>query len=201
MSKAKKYDGTTPLKGKMEQFCHEYIIDMNATGSARRAGYSEKSCEAIGFENLRKPKIIARIAYLKKQNMQRVANKTEMQVTADRVLEEIGRLALSNIVDYTSFTEDGHIFIDVNKATPAQMAAISSLEVIEMPPVTMIGSGGETIQRQVLKVKLKMWDKPKALEMFMKHYGLLQETVKIEGLDKMIENLQKGRARVAAIKD
>lgn len=42
------------LTEKQARFVAEYLVDLNATEAARRAGYSEKTAYAIGFENLRK---------------------------------------------------------------------------------------------------------------------------------------------------
>lgn len=49
------------LTVKQQRFIEEYCIDFNATAAAKRAGYSEKTAEVIGFENLRKPKLAAAI--------------------------------------------------------------------------------------------------------------------------------------------
>lgn len=46
---------------KQQRFCDEYLIDLNATQAAIRAGYSEKTARAIGAENLTKPDINAYI--------------------------------------------------------------------------------------------------------------------------------------------
>ncbi len=46
---------------KQKRFCEEYMIDLNATQAAIRAGYSVKSAADMGSENLRKPQIRARI--------------------------------------------------------------------------------------------------------------------------------------------
>jgi phage terminase small subunit len=46
---------------KQKAFADEYIKCGNATKAARQAGYSEKTAEVIGHENLRKPKILAEI--------------------------------------------------------------------------------------------------------------------------------------------
>ena len=47
---------------KQERFVEEYLIDMNATQAAIRAGYSKKTAGVIGDENLKKPKIATAIA-------------------------------------------------------------------------------------------------------------------------------------------
>ena len=45
------------LTAKQQRFCDEYLIDLNATQAAIRAGYSEKTAGVIGTENLTKPNI------------------------------------------------------------------------------------------------------------------------------------------------
>ena len=49
------------LTAKQEAFCREYLIDLNGTQAAIRAGYSEKSAPSIGEENLNRPEIMERI--------------------------------------------------------------------------------------------------------------------------------------------
>lgn len=46
-----------PLSEKQHRFVEEYLIDLNATQAAIRAGYSAKTAYSVGFENLRKPEI------------------------------------------------------------------------------------------------------------------------------------------------
>ena len=45
------------MTAKQQRFCDEYLIDLNATQAAIRAGYSEKTANVIGAENLSKPNI------------------------------------------------------------------------------------------------------------------------------------------------
>lgn len=53
------------LTAKQEMFCKEYLIDLNATQAAIRAGYSGKTAYSIGNENLSKPDITELIQELK----------------------------------------------------------------------------------------------------------------------------------------
>ncbi len=55
------------LNAKQERFCEEYLIDLNATQAAIRAGYSEKTAKEIGCENLTKPNIASYVATLKQE--------------------------------------------------------------------------------------------------------------------------------------
>ncbi len=73
----------TKLNAKQERFCQEYLVDLNATQAAIRSGYSAKTANAIGSENLTKPEIQERVQELMKVREKRV------QITADKVLKDI----------------------------------------------------------------------------------------------------------------
>lgn len=64
------------LTAKQQRFCDEYLIDLNATQAAIRAGYSEKTAAVIANENLRKP-------YIKEYIENRLAEK-EKELIADQ---------------------------------------------------------------------------------------------------------------------
>lgn len=69
------------LTAKQEAFCREYLIDLNATQAAIRAGYSEKTAKDIACENLAKPNISQKIAELSEARSKRT------EVDADYVLK------------------------------------------------------------------------------------------------------------------
>jgi len=71
------------LRPKQEMFVKEYLIDLNATQAAIRAGYSIKTAEVIGYENLNKPHIAAAI----QEAMAKRAEKIE--ISSDYVLQTI----------------------------------------------------------------------------------------------------------------
>lgn len=68
------------LTDKQKRFCEEYMIDLNATQAAIRAGYSERTAYSIGDENLRKPEISKHIQFLQSARSERT------QIDADWVL-------------------------------------------------------------------------------------------------------------------
>ena len=69
------------LTDKQAAFVREYLVDLNASAAARRAGYSEKTAGFIGHENLKKPKIAAQIEDAMSERAQ------QAQVTAQMVIE------------------------------------------------------------------------------------------------------------------
>src|SRR5215510_12099596 len=80
-------DDTNDLTAKQQRFVAEYLIDLNATQAAIRAGYSRQTASEQAYENLRKPQIAAAIATGKRQQLEKA------DLSAERILEEFRRLA------------------------------------------------------------------------------------------------------------
>ena len=90
-----------PLTAKQEMFCLEYLIDLNATQAAIRAGYSLKTAKDIACENLAKPNIQGRIA----QAM--VERSESTKIDAAYVLKMSNELLLRCMVDGEGFSPSG----------------------------------------------------------------------------------------------
>ncbi len=73
----------TGLTAKQERFVEEYLIDLNATQAAIKAGYSEKTARSVGSENLTKPDVAAAIVAAQKNRSERT------EITQDYVLTSI----------------------------------------------------------------------------------------------------------------
>ena len=145
------------LTPKQELFCQEYLVDLNAAGAARRAGYSENSDDVIGWENLRKPEIQARIAQLRKTAAE------GLNLTKERVLQELGRIGFGDL--RALFNEDGSLkpISDWSDDTAAIISSVETDELFE-------GTGREREQIGFTK-KVKSWDKIRALELITKILG------------------------------
>jgi hypothetical protein len=90
-----RYPTTQTLTAKQRRFVEEYLIDLNATQAATRAGYSEATAYAIGHECLKKPKVAAAV-----QRGQAVRS-GEVRVTSDDVLRELWLIATTSTSDRT----------------------------------------------------------------------------------------------------
>lgn len=141
-----KGDKLTP---KQQRFVDEYLIDLNATQAAIRAGYSVKTAQVISAENLLKPIIQSAI----QEALQKQQARTE--ITADWVLKETHRLA--------SF--DPRKLFDEN-------GALRPIHTLDDETAACIG--GVEIDR-FGSVKVKVWDKNSALEKLHKHFGLFEK--------------------------
>lgn len=155
------------LTDKQRRFVEEYLVDLNATQAAIRAGYKPDNAYAIGAENLKKPQIASRI----KDLMDKRSKRTE--ITADRVLEEYAKIGFANITDFVSFRtektvvghdDDGKRIIDY-------------AHIIEMKESSEID--GAALSEVSLKdgtLKIKLWDKKGALDSIAKHLGMFNDT-------------------------
>jgi len=80
------------LTAKQEMFCKEYLIDLNATQAAIRAGYSEKTANVIGPENLAKPCISEIIQKLMNERSKKVEIDSEWVLRGIQTLTDELRL-------------------------------------------------------------------------------------------------------------
>lgn len=78
------------IEPKQKRFCEEYLVDLNATQAAIRAKYTKRSAYSMGYENLQKQEIQK---YINRLTLWR---SLRTQVTADRVLEELAKIAFAN---------------------------------------------------------------------------------------------------------
>lgn len=147
---------------KQKRFCEEYLIDLNATQAAIRAGYSPETAYSIGQENLKKPEMRARIDKVMAERSKRTG------VNADRVVRELAKIAFVNAADV----------INAEDATLRKDAADEDLAAIQAVKVKTFGEDG--LEREV-----KMADKLKALELLGKHLGLFEDRLKIAGSEQL----------------
>lgn len=159
------------LTPKQEFFCKEYLIDLNATQAAKRAGYSKKTAEVLGYQLLQIPLVLEEIERLKAKRA------AKLEITAERVLGEIAKLAFANMQDYIQVDEKGYAWVDLSKLTRAQAAAIQEVTSDSYVDTDCdnVDEDGEPIKREVKKVKIKLSDKGQNLERLGKHLKLFTD--------------------------
>lgn len=94
-----KSKGVNALTKKQKRFVEEYLIDLNATQAAIRAGYSPDTAKSIGCENLTKPDISAAISKAQAERSRRTG------INQDRVIRELAKVAFLNPVDVIDMDE------------------------------------------------------------------------------------------------
>ena len=158
------------LTKKNEAFCDEYLIDLNATQAAIRAGYSVESAGSIGSELLQKPEIRARIDKAMAERSRRTG------INADRVLRELARVAF---VDPSQVNDLNTAEVKPD-AIKDDLAAIAGMKVKYVPHKDF-DEDGEPIIEQAIEREVRLADKLKALELCGKHLGMFADKVKLDG--------------------
>jgi phage terminase small subunit len=151
------------MNDKQKAFCAEYIIDFNGTQAAIRAGYSPRTANEQAAQLLAKLSIQNEISRLMDDRSKRT------EVTQDRVLLEIARLAFND--PRKAFDETGNLK-HVKDWPDEVAAAISSIKITEITQ----NDGPETYLKEV-----KFWDKGRQLELAGRHLGIFNDKLMIQG--------------------
>lgn len=161
------------LTDKQEMFCKEYLIDLNATQAAIRAGYSKKTAKDIACENLAKPNIQNRITELKEERSKRI------EIDSDGVLKELKNWAEG---DYT----------DLMMLTAKQIKELA-------PEIRRLITGFKRTTRRIpgtdeeeIQIEIKFIDKIKAMEMISKHIGFYEKDNSQSNKQPIIISLGEG---------
>ena len=155
---------TVALTPKQKRFVDEYLVDLNATAAAKRAGYSERTARSIASENLAKPDIQAEI------QKRRSALQDKLEISSERMLQEYARIAF---FDPRRLFDDNGKPKDISTLDDDTAAALAGLDVLE----EYEGSGQDREFVGYTK-KYKVASKMEALRDLAKHLGLFdgQET-------------------------
>lgn len=137
---------------KQQRFVEEYLIDLNATQAAIRAGYSPKSANEQGARLLANVSISTAVAIALAERSKRTG------INADRIIQELAKLAFVNPTDVINM-ESASIKSDASRD---DTAAIASVKV----KMTQSDDG------YIMEREVKTYDKIRALELLGKHVGL-----------------------------
>ena len=133
-------DGLGRLTPKQGRFVEEYLVDLNATQAAIRAGYSTKTAKAIGHENLARPNLAQAI----QDAMTERSKRTE--VSQDRVVKELARIAFASLGEVIKWDPTGTKVRPSTELSEDAVAAIS--EVSETRTEHGVGVWGEAIRQE-----------------------------------------------------
>lgn len=146
------------LTPKQQRFVDEYLVDLNATQAAMRAGFSKKTAHSAG------PRLLENVGVKAAIDTKKAKRTSKVEVKADEVLRELqtfGHMDPAEIVD-----EQGRL-LPLKKMPEHVRRAIASVEIEEI----WDGKGDERVQVGELK-KVKFWPKHRGLELLGQHIKL-----------------------------
>lgn len=179
------------LTDKQKRFCEEYLIDLNATQAAIRAGYSPKTAEQTASRLLRNVKVQEYIAKRQKE----LSRSTE--VTQERVIRELALIAFSNTTDYAHVVEKkmkaevGGMLVDIldEDGKPVTYRTVEPVLTEELTEeqkraLAVIKKGRDGLE-------VKPCDKVRALELLGKHLGIFTDKIEANVSDTTMSELSE----------
>jgi phage terminase small subunit len=160
-------DNKDQLTPQQERFCHEYIVDLNATQAAIRASYSEDTARQQASRLLSNVNV-QQIIY--KLNQERLK---ETKIDANFVLEELHKIANSSVKD---MVDDDGAFLPIKQMPDHIAKTIQAIDVEEA--VETDSDTGEVIKTSKT-IKVKLWSKDKSLENLGKHLKLFTDKLEV----------------------
>lgn len=172
----------TELTLRQRAFVREYLIDLNGTQAAIRAGYAESGAHVEASRLLNNVKIRAAVEAAMKNRANR------LDVTADRVLQELAKIGFSDIRKAVKWQSSL-----VNEEDNPEGGDIAVIKTIVTNNVQLVDSDeidddtaaavSEISQNQGGGLKIKLHDKRAALVDIGKHLGMFREKVEVTGKD------------------
>ena len=146
------------MTAKQQRFCDEYLIDLNATQAAIRAGYSEKTAGVIASENLKKP-------YLQEYIQKRMAEKEDALIAKqDEVMKYLSSVMRRELEE--------HVVVTVSEEkswyAPDETGKMRKRSEKKETP-------------EIVKIPSRLADANKAAELLGKAYGIFTEKVDVDG--------------------
>lgn len=180
------------LTPKQKRFVDEYLIDLNATQAAIRAGYSEKSASRIAVELLNKTQVSEEIQTAKKNRQKRA------EITQDMVIKELAKIAFSNGSEFARVVEKpvlglmGEPVLDQD-GNPILCQRVEMVLTDELTDDQRAAIAG--IKEGKNGIEVSTCDKVKALELLGRHLGIFEDKVKMEtiGPVQIIDNIPRGK--------
>lgn len=170
MAKKKNEISKRGLTAKQKAFCEEYMIDLNATQSALRCGYSPKTAGSIGRENLQKPAIQSYIHELKRKRAEK------MEITPETILRELRNFLLADLTQFIGLTPDEIKELPVDVKTMINGFKVTSKVLKSVK--------GSALVEQV--IELKFVDKAKVLDMINRHIGFYEQDNKQKNINIVV---------------
>lgn len=172
------------LTPKQQRFVEEYLIDLNATQAAIRAGYSRDTANQIASQNLAKIEIKEAIT----EARARLSERTE--ITQDMVMAEFARIGFAD--PRKMFDAAGRLR-PIHELSAAEAAVISSIEVVTK---VLPGENSEPADVEYTH-KIRSWDKVAALTQMGRRLGMFVDKAEMKITGNLADRLEAARVRKA----
>lgn len=172
------------LKGKRLLFVKEYLVDLNQTQATIRAGYSPKGAKSQGNRLMKDPLIFNAIIKGMEKRAQRI------EITADKVLAELGKIGFSDLVDFIEVDDKGCMRVkdieEMNRGLSACLSEITEHTTVKRNPDKANPDTVLNIQR-----KIKLHPKVEALKLLGQHLDIFETEFSLKDVTVIIQTVDK----------
>lgn len=173
--------GVMALTPKQQRFVDEYMIDLNGTQAAIRAGYAESGARTEGARLLANANVAAAIAAVQAERAQRT------EITADRVLRELARIGFADLRKLLKWTGN-QPQMDEAECEETEDIEITAANFIRLFDSDQLDDDtaaaiSEISQTRDGSLKVKLHDKQAALVAIGRHLGMFKDRVEHTGKD------------------
>lgn len=162
------------LTPKQAMFVKEYLVDLNATQAAIRAGYSKRTASEQGARLLANVKIQAALGELQQQRSDRLT------ISADRIEQELARIAFSQITDVVEWRREKlNNNPEQDDKPPVEIQQVQLINSNALP--TEVTATIQEVAQTTHGVRIKLYDKLKALELLGRRHGMFIDKVEHSG--------------------
>lgn len=148
--------GLTP---KQQCFVAEYLVDLNITAAALRAGYSTRTAAQVGYQLMQKPAVQEAIQNAMDDRAKRTT------VTQDKVIAELAKIAFANGADFAQV-------VTLKPGGPGR----PGVQIVELTDTSSLGADQRaaisSIEETKHGIKVSTYDKVRALELLGRHLGI-----------------------------
>jgi phage terminase small subunit len=163
---------------RQERFCEEYVVDLNGTQAAIRAGYAASTANEQASRMLANHNIRDYIEELQ------TGRRKVREIRADRILNTLETIAYGDVSVF--FDEDGDLLPRSEWPEGAHLLVAG----IEFKTVQL----GEGAVEHIAKIKLV--DRLKAMHMLAQHKALLTQKIEITADDDLVDRIARARSRL-----
>lgn len=166
------------LTPKQARFIEEYLIDLNATQAAIRAGYSARTAGQIGDENLKKPEIASALEIAMAKRSERTA------ITADRVLAELAKIGFADLRRAVQWRANVTGMVEEEDGSQ-RLAVTNEVQLVDSDKLDddTAAAIAEISQTAQGGLKIKLHDKKSALDSIGRHLGMFKDKTELSGPD------------------
>jgi len=185
------------LTAKQQRFVLEFLLDLNATQAAIRAGYSRESADKQG------PRLVAHPAIKAAIDAAKIERSARTEIDAERVLKEIAAMAFYDPADLIGTAREleagaeyqtGEGVVEINGKRYAVSGIVSPAHIAGLPENVrraIVGWGWDRNQNFTLKLA----DKSKALDQLARHLSLYNDRLEVNSVERLADRIARAKMR------